>query len=211
MKARSLCYSLAFVSFILATGLACSALFPSATSAPPAAPATEGPTQAPSDNGGSTGNTGAGNNSAPATFTDKNNYYAIDLPADWTHETGTETNAYWDRFEAPDHHAFIENVAYDDGTPWTGASNGRGALALLNSTYSSTGKEGDIRVTADSIQNDGSERLTWTSKGGGYSGVSFFEVRNKTTFLMFTVWWDNPYEDTYRQMLDDVIASYRTP
>jgi len=211
MKDRGTHYLLAFLSFIVATGMACSALSPSPTSTPEptSAPPTQMPaTQAPTDNAGSTQ---TGNSSALVTFTDKNNFFAIDLPGDGTHKSGTETNAYWDRFASPDQHAFIENVAYDDGTPWTGGSNGRGALELLNSTYSSTGKEGDIRVTDDSIQKDGSERLTWTSKGGGYSGVSFFEIRNRITFLMFTVWWDNPYEGTYQQMLDDVITSYRTP
>ena len=207
---RGTYYFFALLSFIVATGLACSALSASPTSAPAptVAPAAPADTQAPADN--STPSS-TNNSSALTTFTDKNSYYAIDLPGDWTHKTGTDKNTYWDRFEAPDKHAFIENVAYDDGTPWTGGQNGKGALALLNSTYSSTGKEGDIRVTDDSIQKDGSERLTWSSKGGGYSGVSFFEIRNKTTFLMFTVWWDNDYESTYRQTLDDVITSYRTP
>ncbi len=217
MKVRGGHYLLGFLSFIAAIGIACSLVtgsptsVPQPTTAPAATPVP--PTQPPATPAGSTqaAVTEASNSSALVTFTDKNNYFSIDLPGDWTHKSGTDTNLYWDRFEAPDQHAFIENVAYDDGTPWSGGANGRGALALLNSTYSSTGKEGDIRVTDDSIQKDGSERLTWTSKGGGYSGVSFFEIRHRTTFLMFTLWWDNGYEEAYRQIVDDVIHSYRSP
>jgi len=118
---------------------------------------------------------------------------------------------YIDTFTSPDKNAFIENIAFDDGTVWTGNSNGKGALYLLNYRYSFTKKEGDIRISDDSIQNDGSERLTWTSKGGGYSGLSYFEVRNKTTFLMFTVYWNNDSESTYIDTLDKVVSSYRLP
>ena len=93
----------------------------------------------------------------------------------------------------------------------TGSQNGKEALCLLNQFYSNTGKEGDIRVTGDSIQKDGSERLTWNSKGGNYSGVSFFEVRNSTTFLMFTTWWKNDCATKYDSVLNDVVGSYRNP
>ncbi len=217
MNPRGLHYLLVFLSFITAIGLACATL----TSTPTAEPQPTSPpsTQASADTASTalppqtvpTDSSVPSDSSAPATFTDQNKLYAIDVPGDWTHTTGTDTNLYWDHFEAPDQHAFIENIVFDDGTPWTGGSNGKGALYLLNNTYSNTGKEGDIRISDDKIQKDGSERLTWTSKSGNYSGVSFFEVRNRTTFLMFTLWWDNEYEDAYRDMLNGVIASYRTP
>lgn len=118
---------------------------------------------------------------------------------------------YIDQFKSPDGNALIENIAYDDGKPFTGSQNGKFALYLLNTFYSSTGKEGDIHVSDDSIQKDGSERLAWSSSGGGYSGLSYFEVRNRTTFLMFTVEYANDYENTYIDILNNVVASYRTP
>ena len=59
---------------------------------------------------------------------------------------------------------------------------------------------------------DKSERLTWTSKEGGYSGISFFEVRsNKTTFLFFTVDWGDDVKDTYIDVLNYAIESYDIP
>lgn len=149
------------------------------------------------------------------TFTDQNNLYTIEIPGDWKHEQSfdTENNYYYiDTFTSPDGGAVVENIVYDDGTAFTGNQKSKFSLYLLNTFYSSTGKEGDIRISDDSIMKDGSERLTWTSKGGGYSGISFLEVRsNGTTFLFFTVDWGNDVEDTYRDTLEHVIESYTSP
>lgn len=149
------------------------------------------------------------------TFTDQNDLYTIEVPADWTYEqtVDTESNNYYiDTFTSPDGGAVIENIVYDDGTAFSGNQKSKFALYLLNVFYSSTGKEGDIRVTEDKIMKDGSERLIWTSKGGGYSGISFLEVRsNGTTFLFFTVDWGNSVEDTYMDTLNYVIESYTIP
>jgi hypothetical protein len=60
------------------------------------------------------------------------------------------------------------------------------------------------------VQPDGSERLTWNSPSGNYSGISFLESRG-TTFLMFSVLWDNPYEADYFDTLDYIISTYTTP
>ncbi len=202
MKNRGLLYLSAFGVLILAVGLACSILSSTPTAEPVSNPPTEAVQATPSDVS-STGDL--------VTFTDKNDYYEIDVPADWKHEQSTIDNGYIDTFTSPDGAAVIENIAYDDGTAWTGQQAGKAALKLLNENYSSTSKEGDIRVSDDSIQKDGSERLTWTSKGGGYSGYSYFEVRNKTTFLMFTVDWGNDQKDAYIDILNNVVSSYRLP
>jgi len=201
MKSRSILYLFAFTAMILVVGLACLS-----SAAPSQAP------QPVSDTSSSSSNSAS--NSDLVTFTDQNKYYAIDLPGDWKHDqTVDKENDYYyiDTFTSPDGNAIIENIAYDDGKPFTGGGNGKFALYLLNTFYSDTGKEGDIRVSDDSIQKDGSERLTWTSKGGGYSGFSYFEVRNKTSFLMFTVDWANDHESDYIDVLDSVISSYRLP
>ena len=148
-------------------------------------------------------------------FTDQNGLYTIEVPADWTYEQSadTENNYYYiDTFTSPDGGAVIENIVYDDGERFTGNQKGKFALYLLNTFYSSTGKEGDIKVSDDSIMKDGSERLTWSSKGGGYSGISFLELRsNGTTFLFFTVDWGDAVKDTYIDTLNYVIESYTIP
>jgi len=206
MKSRSFFYLFGVVVMILVVSLACSALSPTPTPEPTSNPVATNPvisTSTGSDNSTPSGDL--------TTFTDPNNYYQIDLPSDWNHTQSKGDHYYIDTFKSPDSKAVVENIAYDDGTAFNGTDNGKFALQILNQNYSSTGKMGDIKVTDDSIQQDGSERLTWTSKGGGYSGLSYFEIRNKTTFLMFTVDWGNDSESTYIDTLDKVVSSYRLP
>ena len=148
------------------------------------------------------------------TFTDQNDHYAIDVPSDWAYSqtVDSEKNYYYiDTFTSPDQMALVENIVYDDGKPFTGNDKSKFSLYLLNTFYSKTGKEGDIRVSDYRMMQDGSERMVWTSKAGGYSGITFLETRSSTTFLLFTVKWVNSAEDQYKSILDDVIASYRVP
>jgi len=144
-------------------------------------------------------------------FTDRNGHYQIEVPGDWTQAEETGDSYYIDQFNSPDGNALIENLVYDDGDPFSGRQNGKFALALLHNFYSNTGEEGDIRVSDDKIMPDGSERLSWSSREGGYSGMSFFEVRNKTTFLMFTVEWLDDAEADYVDILNRAIESYVVP
>jgi len=144
-------------------------------------------------------------------FTDENNLYTIRVPGNWGYKQERGDNYYIDLFKSPDEQALVESIVYDDGTPFTGGQNGKFALKLLNEFYSNTGDVGDIRVIGDQIQPDGSERLEWTSKSGGYSGYSYFEVRNKTTFLMITIEWVDSVKDNYIDTLNQIIESYTIP
>ena len=217
MKSRGFVYLSAFGVVILAIGLACGpvttvttpqVVVVTATAANTAPVSTATIITAPATDAASTTTSGL------KTFTDQNKYFAIDVPGDWTYSQQVDSQNnywYWDSLVAPDGNAKVESVVYDDGTSWSGTQNGAEALYLLNKFYSSTGREGDIRISNDSIQKDGSERLTWKSTGGQYSGVSFFEIRNSTAFLMFTTMWSNAYADQYKTVLDSVVASYRKP
>lgn len=153
----------------------------------------------------------ATSNSDYVIFTDRNGLYQIEVPGNWLQSDETGESYYIDQFKSPDGNALIENLVYDDGDPFTGRSKGKFALALLHNFYSYTGDEGDIRVSDDKIMPDGSERLTWSSSEGGYSGMSFFEVRNDTTFLMFTVEWLEDAEADYLDILNRAIESYVIP
>ena len=144
-------------------------------------------------------------------FTDRNELYQIEVPGNWLKSEDIGESHYIDQFKSPDGNALIENLVYDDGDPFTGRSNGKFALALLHAFYSTTGEEGDIRVSDDRIMPDDSERLTWSSREGGYSGMSFFEVRNSTTFLMFTVEWLDDAEAEYLDVLNHAIETYVVP
>jgi hypothetical protein len=110
-----------------------------------------------------------------------------------------------DSFYAPDGNMVIENVAYDDGEAISKSVAGQFALGLLHEFYAD-----DIKITGDKVQPDGSERLTWYSPGGGYTGISFFESRG-TTFLLLSLWWDDDYEDIYVPVVDNAINTYTVP
>ena len=219
-----------FAELLLLIGLACRFGTPEPTPTafvPPPTPIPQQPTQAPpptavlqipptpvSQDATNNSNDSSNSSSDWVTFTDENDLLAIDLPGDWTYEhTVDQENNYFyiDTFTSPDGGAVIESIVYDDGVPFTGKDKSTAALFFLNNWYSDTGREGDIRVTDDRMQEDGSERLIWTSRGGGYSGVSFLETRGTTTFLFFTLNWGNDYEEQYTDIVNAVIASYRIP
>ena len=145
------------------------------------------------------------------TFTDQNKYYQIQLPKDWKHEQSSGSHYYIDTFTSPDDNAVIQNIAYDDGTPISGSTNAQFALNLLDKYFSMNGQTGSITISDTSMMDDGSERLNWTSASEDASGISFIEVRNQTTFLVFTVEWKNKYKSKYFNILDQVVASYTVP
>ena len=202
----------AFLALMLAVSLACGS-GSSTTTAPVVATNTKASAlpNPPSNPSGNTSNsTGS---SDLTTFVDKNNLLAFDLPSNWVYKNVPGDVYYTDVFTAPDESAKIESLVYNDGKAFSGTDNGRFALYLLNTYYSNTGKEGDIRVSTDQIMNDGSERLEWTSRGGGYQGVSFFELRgnDKLTFLMLTAWWSNNTEQATLDIVNNAIGSYHVP
>ena len=142
------------------------------------------------------------------TYTDPNGLFQFDVPLAWTYDYNEGKNIYSDTFTSPDGQSLIENVTYDDGTPTSKAQAGDLALQLLNKAY--TNGANDIKITGDKVQNDGSERLTWTSRQGGYSGQSFFETRG-TTFLMLSWVVAGGYEEMFGPVFDNTLATYSIP
>jgi len=206
-----------FITILTIVSLACGGSA-APTSAPPTNPPPPPPTAVPPQNQPPQQTGGSG------VFTDQNGLLAFDLPSDWTHEYTdhgsdiySDTTAYTDTFTSPDQTAKIESLVMfaNAGVTVNNSTSQAVALDILNTYYSSTGtNNGDIRISSDQIMQDGSERFQWKSKGGGYSGVSFFEVRgeNKRTWLMWTAWWLDG--DTPQEVLDTIdaaINSYHVP
>jgi len=204
MKTRGYLFLIGFGVFLMGIGIACNIGVTSTVQ-----PTQPLPQSTPTLQDSSSNNTG--NNSAPVIFTDQSKFYQIEIPSDWIHTSNSGAHAYLDQFKSPDGNALVENISYNDGKPFTGADNSRMALHLLHQFYSSTGKEGDVRINDDKIMPDGSERLTWTSKGRGFSGLSYFRVRDGVDFTMFTVEWANGYESQYTDVLNKIYASYKVP
>lgn len=209
-----------FAALLLMVGLACGASAePTANPTLPPVPTTA-PAQ-PEQPQGQPQNTGG--NGDITTFVDANNLLAFDLPNDWTFEHTdhgdaiySDVNAYSDTFTSPDSSAKIESIVMfaNEGVTVNNSISQAVALDILNTYYSSTGtNNGDIRISSDQIMKDGSERFEWTSKGGNYSGVSFFEVRgaDKRTWLMWTLWWSNSSDQATLDIVNNAINSYRIP
>jgi hypothetical protein len=131
--------------------------------------------------------------------------FYIGVPESWYYEYTYEDFVAVDTFYSPDEHAIIENIVYDDGEEVSKSEAGAFALELLREFYAE-----DIRITDDQVQPDGSERLIWNSPSGEYTGWSYFETRG-TTFLLFTLIYDNAYEDIYFDVLNDIVGTYDIP
>ncbi|MDX1663921.1 MAG: hypothetical protein R3272_09015 [Candidatus Promineifilaceae bacterium] len=139
------------------------------------------------------------------TFTGPDGLFAIDVPMAWEYVRDEGGPVTVDTFLAPDEHAVIQNITYDEGLEISRSEAGDFALELLREYYAN-----DITIIDDQVQADGSERLVWESRSGDYSGISFFETRG-TTFLLFTVMYDNPFEEIYLPTLNHTIESYTIP
>lgn len=141
------------------------------------------------------------------TFTGPKNLFAIEVPSAWAYSQSTELeNTTIDTFTAPDGKAFIENIAVDDGTTRDPALTKGSALSLINYKYSNSAN--DIVVSEEVPQEDGSVRLTWTSAGSGLAGQTFYEVRNGTTLLLFTVAFDSTLSDVYLDVVNYTVSTY---
>jgi len=142
------------------------------------------------------------------TFTGPNNLYTLDVPMHWSWSHSEDGGVIIDTFLSPDGNAGVQYIIYDDGTSYTKGQAGQIALALLNRSY--TSGAGDIKVTKDTLESDGSETLAWTSLKSGISGFTNFEVRG-TTILFLTMLSTDTFADVYNPMLNDILASYRVP
>jgi len=207
----------AFMALMLAASLACIGgnVDPTAVPIPPAAtsaPAQPNPPVVPAADTPS-----SGNGSGVITVEDQNKLFTFDIPANWSYEASDLGNAVYtdvymfaDTWTSPDESAVIEGISgRSEGFNFDGTTSTRVALDMLNYYYSYTGKEGDIRISETSTAKDGSTRFDWESKGGDYSGISWFEVRGTRTFLMWTVDWGNGADQATLDIVDNAINTYQ--
>jgi hypothetical protein len=142
------------------------------------------------------------------TFVDHNKLFQFDVPNAWTYEFSGDEQCYVDTFTSPDGQAAIQNITCDTGQTMNQAAAGQFALGMLNNAY--TSGSGDIKISKDEPQPDGSEKLTWSSKKGGYSGVSFFETRG-TRILLLTMFAGNTVYAVFDPTFGNVISTYKVP
>jgi hypothetical protein len=219
----------AFIALLLAVSLACNGglapptatLVPTNPPPPTNAPA---PTNVPASTADvpqpstpSVDQPPSNNNSSDViTVEDQNKLYTFDIPANWSYGSQDLGNTIYsdvymfsDTWTSPDSSAVIEGISgRSQGFNFDGSTSTGVALDLLNTYYSSTGKEGDIKISKTSTAKDGSTRFDWTSKEGDYSGISWFEVRGTRTFLMWTANWGNGADQAILDIVDNAINTY---
>jgi hypothetical protein len=141
------------------------------------------------------------------TFNGPKDLFTIEVPSAWTYSQPiADATTTIDAFVAPDGRAFIENVAVDDGTTRDPALAKEPTLAIINQRYSNGAN--DIVVSEEVAQDDGSIRLSWTSAASGLSGQTFYEVRNGTTLLLFSVAFDSTLSDVYLDVVNYTVSTY---
>lgn len=224
----------AFIALLLAVSLACNGggtpvpptaaptntPAPTPTKVPQVVPpvANPGQPQPPSNNQpGNNPPASNGNSSDVVTVEDQNQLYSFDVPGDWVYVANDLGNTiysdvymYSDTWTSPDGSAVVEGISgRSDGFNFDGTTSTGVALDLLNTYYSTTGREGDIRISETSTAKDGSTRFDWASKSGDYSGISWFEVRGARTFLMWTVNWGNGADQAVLDIVDNAINTYQ--
>lgn len=139
------------------------------------------------------------------TFTGPDEAYTVEVPTAWRYERSESDAAIVDAFSAPDDHAVIQIISYDNGTPLSRAEAAALGRELLQSFYAA-----DLRIIDDQVQSGGSERLIWDSASGGYRGISFLEARD-STFLLLTTMYDIAFEEYYIDTLEYSISTYTFP
>lgn len=140
------------------------------------------------------------------TFTDQNHSYTLDLPEDWLTRHSSGEDHYTDMFQSSARKDLIEVFVFDDGKPFRGGDDKLiFALSVLHSLYSEKAQATD-RV----IEPGGRERIQWKSEVIGTTGMSVFEVRNDTTFIMLTILGYG--EDVpYPEVINTIVEGFRIP
>jgi hypothetical protein len=129
----------------------------------------------------------------------------MSVPAGWTKETLNDTYTYAVTYYSPDRHAAIQLITYDDGSAISKSVAGSLTLLLLNSYMTP-----DVMVTEDLVRPNGIEQLSWHSPryDPNFIGTSSFESLGGTTYMLYSVLYDMPYESLYFDILERSLNSY---
>lgn len=137
--------------------------------------------------------------------------YSFIPPSGWEHNSKQDKFLQVDTFTAPDGTASIEAMIYDDGQPFDGAKIREFAIYLLNTYYSISGQAGDIQITSEQMVESGENRIEWTSRNGGYSGASLYQIHgaDQARFILFTTRWMNGIDQEISSAIEDAVKTFQ--
>jgi hypothetical protein len=144
------------------------------------------------------------------TFTQAQDHFSLEVPLGWLgSDFEPQENVVRTQFRAPDGNAVIDHVfwGHDEIIKMEVAVDY--AFNLLGSHVNGTN---DIKVTSEIIlENAKREKLTWVSRSGGYAGVIYVEVRNRTEVIILSFTWNRLFDDIYRPVMETSAATYESP
>ena len=137
-------------------------------------------------------------------YTAPENLFHLNVPDTWKFDRDTERidNTVVESFVSPDMHAVVQVVVNECGENVDQLEKGHITLDFMKRLYAS-----DLRIAYDTALLDGRERLDWWSYISEISGITFFDTHRNHLYL-FTVYYDDAYEDLYLPTLNEVIDSF---
>ena len=134
--------------------------------------------------------------------------YSIDLPQGWKYDNYDVTIGFnfQEQLASPDEHAVIQIFSIPDGTLKTDLKSVEEfSLILLNNAY--TNGANDVEVV-DRGQEPNRVLYEWKSASNAFSGYAYvFEKTSSAEAWMFIMFWDDAFEDIYRQPALDILTS----
>jgi hypothetical protein len=144
------------------------------------------------------------------TFTPMHDRFSMDVPLGWQGTTSEpEENLVKTQFHAPDGNAAMDIIYWHPGEFINMVFAADYAFDLLGDSYLKS--TDDIKVTSEIILEDGrKEKITWVSRSGGYAGVIYFEVRQRTQMLVVSFTWNRLFDDIYAPVMETAAATFES-
>jgi len=99
-------------------------------------------------------------------------------------------NYFVDNFQSPDSKSYLEVFVSDDGRPFPEVDEKYiYALSILERLYSK-----GVEVEKRTVEENGREILTWNSQNNRF--ISVYDVTNKTSFVMLTIFGYTPESES---------------
>lgn len=142
------------------------------------------------------------------TFTQAQDRFSMDIPLGWEWSASeSQENIVKTQFHSPDGNAVIDHIFWDYGEIIKMDFAAEYAFNLLGASYAK-GKD-DVKVTSEIILENGKkEKITWVSRSGGYAGVTYIEVRNRTQIHILSFTWNRLFDDIYAPVMETAAATF---
>jgi len=132
-------------------------------------------------------------------------FFDLEIPTAWVKfaDAGTVMNTVMEGFLSPDQRASVQVAVYRRGSVITQTLKAEKTLEIMRAYYGF-----DLRVSHDKALPDGRERLAWSAERKGISGISYFDAYGGSLYV-FSVVWEEPTEDIYLPVLEEIQESFK--